>query len=82
MFELVASEVAGGGGDGGDGAAVGAVCAAVFARGDGLAGDGLVDYVWGVGALGGGLEIGLGERERFGGVVFCGRHVWVRWVRW
>lgn len=65
VFELVAVEVAGGGG-GGVGAAV------LGARGDGFAGDGLVGYVRGVGALrGGGVEAGLGEREGFRGVVVC-----------
>ena len=50
MFELVAVEVA----DRGVGGwrSMGAVHAAVLARGDGFAGDGLVDYVRGVGALG------------------------------
>ena len=49
MFELVAVEVAGRGGGRG---AVAAVCAAVFASGEGFAGDSLVDDVGGVGALG------------------------------
>ena len=49
MFELVAVEIAGRGRGRG---AVATVCAAVFADGEGFAGDGLVDYVGGVGALG------------------------------
>lgn len=69
VFELVSTEVAGGG-VGGRG--VGAVGAAVLACGDGFAGDGLVDYMWRVSALGRGVEIGLREGEGFGGVVVCG----------
>ncbi len=76
VFELVAVEVADGGVGGGGGRAVGAVCAAVFAGGDGFAGDGLVDYVRGVGALGRGVEAGLGEGDRLGGFVVCWRHLW------
>lgn len=71
MLEVVAGEVAGGGVGGR------AVGAAGFARGDGFARDGLVDDVWGVGALllRGGVEAGgLGEGERLGRVVICGRH--------
>ena len=54
---------------------MGGVCAAGFggAGGDGFAGGGLVGYVVrGVGALGGGVEAGLGEGEGLGGVVVCG----------
>ena len=68
VFELVAIEVAGGGVGG---RAVSAITAAVFACGDGFARDGLVDYVGRVGALGGGVEVGLGEGKRFGGVAVC-----------
>lgn len=65
VFELVAVEVAGGGGGGG-----GVGAAVLGAHGDGFAGDGLVGYVWGVGALGGGgVEAGLGEGEGLRGVV-------------
>lgn len=71
VFELVAVEVAGGGVGG---RAVRAVSAAVF---DGLARHGLVDYVRRVVALGRGVEVGLGEGERFGGVVVRRRHGWV-----
>ena len=66
VFEVVAVEVAGGGG--GRGAAV---QAAVFAGGHGFARDGLVDDVGGVGALGGGGEAGLSEGEGLDGVVVC-----------
>ncbi len=75
VFELVAVEVADRG-VGGGGRAVGAVCAAVFAGGDGFAGDGLVDYMRGVGALGRGVKAGLGEGDRLGGFVVCRRHLW------
>lgn len=70
MLELVAGEVAGGGVGGR------AVGAAVFARGDGFARDGLVDDVWGVGALllWGGVEAGGLEGERLSRIVVCGRH--------
>lgn len=74
VFELVAIEIAGGGVGR---RAVCAVAAAVFAGGDGFARHGLVDYVGGVGALGGGVEVGLREGKGFGGVVVCRRHVWV-----
>ena len=78
VLELVAGEVAGGGGGlGGRAVGAAAVSAAVFARGDGFARDGLVDDVGGVGALGGVVEGGLGEREGFGGVVVRGRHLGV-----
>ena len=41
---------------------------------DGFAGDGLVVYVRGVGALGRGVVVvgGLGDGEGYGGVVVCG----------
>lgn len=74
VFELVAVEVAGGGGVG---RAVGAICATVFARGNGFARDGLVHDVRRVGTLGGIVEGGLGEGEGLGGVVVRGRHLWV-----
>lgn len=74
MFELVAIEIAGGGVSG---RAVRAVAAAVFACGDGFARHGLVDYVGRVGALGGGVEVGLREGQGFGGVVVCRRHSWL-----
>ena len=69
VFELVSTEVAGGG-VGGRG--VRAVGAAVLGCGEGFAGPGLVYFMWSVSAWGSGGYFGLRVGEGFGGVVVSG----------